>query len=53
MAAGTDHASIATEAKNCRSDEAGRRYKEDIGRDGFMKRAWEWKRNTAALSSPS
>ena len=29
--------------ENCRSDEAGRRYKEDIGRDGFMKRAWEWK----------
>ncbi|MCL2036020.1 MAG: valine--tRNA ligase [Oscillospiraceae bacterium] len=41
---GTDHASIATEAKIVESMKADGVTKEDIGRDGFLKRAWEWKR---------
>ena len=41
---GTDHASIATEAKivNAMKDEG--LTKEDLGREGFLERAWEWKR---------
>ena len=40
---GTDHASIATESKVvARLKEKGIR-KEDIGRDEFLKYAWEWK----------
>ncbi|MBE5928702.1 MAG: valine--tRNA ligase [Lachnospiraceae bacterium] len=41
---GTDHASIATEAKIVESMRAEGITKEDIGRDGFLERAWEWKR---------
>ena len=40
---GTDHASIATEVKiiNALKEEGLR--KEDLGRDKFLERAWEWK----------
>ncbi len=41
---GTDHASIATEAKIVEAMKKDGVTKEDIGRDGFLKRAWEWKR---------
>ena len=40
---GTDHASIATEAKIVEKLKAEGITKEDIGREGFLKRAWEWK----------
>jgi valyl-tRNA synthetase len=41
---GTDHASIATEVKvvNKMRDEEGLE-KDDVGREGFLERAWEWK----------
>ena len=40
---GTDHASIATEVKivEMLAKEGVTKY--DLGRDGFLKRAWEWK----------
>ncbi len=40
---GTDHASIATEAKIVEAMRKEGISKEDIGREGFLKRAWEWK----------
>ncbi len=41
---GTDHAAIATEAKIvARMKEAGIT-KEDIGREAFLERAWDWKK---------
>lgn len=40
---GTDHASIATEAKIVEAMRKEGVTKEDIGRDGFLERAWEWK----------
>ena len=40
---GTDHASIATEAKIVEAMRKEGISKDDIGRDGFLKRAWEWK----------
>ena len=40
---GTDHASIATEAKIVEAMRKEGISKEDIGRDGFLKRAWDWK----------
>ncbi len=40
---GTDHASIATEAKIVEAMRAEGITKDDIGREGFLKRAWEWK----------
>ena len=40
---GTDHASIATEAKIVEAMRQEGLTKEDIGREGFLKRAWEWK----------
>ncbi len=40
---GTDHASIATEAKIVEAMKKEGINKDDIGRDGFLKRAWEWK----------
>ncbi|MCR5482637.1 MAG: valine--tRNA ligase [Clostridia bacterium] len=42
---GSDHASIATEVKVVQKlrEEEGKE-KEDIGREEFLKRAWEWKR---------
>ena len=41
---GTDHASIATEAKIVEAMKKEGITKDDIGRDGFLTRAWEWKR---------
>ena len=41
---GTDHASIATEAKIVEAMRKEGVTKEDIGRDGFMERAWAWKK---------
>ena len=40
---GTDHASIATEAKVVEAMRADGLTKEMVGRDGFLERAWEWK----------
>ncbi|MFR5869551.1 MAG: class I tRNA ligase family protein, partial [Acutalibacteraceae bacterium] len=40
---GTDHASIATEVKIVEAMAAEGLTKEDVGRDGFMERAWAWK----------
>jgi len=40
---GTDHASIATEAKIIESMKAEGVTKDDLGREGFLKRAWEWR----------
>ncbi len=40
---GTDHASIATEAKIVEAMKAEGISKEDIGREGFLERAWDWK----------
>ncbi len=41
---GTDHASIATEAKIVEAMRKEGVTKEDIGRDGFLERAWAWKK---------
>ena len=40
---GTDHASIATEAKIVEAMRADGVSKEDLGREGFLQRAWAWK----------
>lgn len=40
---GTDHASIATEAKIVEAMKKEGLTKDDLGREGFLKRAWEWK----------
>ncbi|MGB4336987.1 MAG: valine--tRNA ligase [Bacillota bacterium] len=40
---GTDHASIATEAKIVKALADEGLTKADVGREGFLKRAWEWK----------
>ncbi len=39
---GTDHASIATEAKIVEAMRKEGISKDDIGRDGFLERAWAW-----------
>ena len=41
---GTDHASIATEAKIVEAMRKEGVTKEDIGREKFLERAWDWKR---------
>ena len=41
---GTDHASIATEAKVVEAMRKEGLTKEDLGREKFLERAWEWKR---------
>ena len=41
---GTDHASIATEAKIVASMAEEGLKKEDLGREKFLERAWDWKR---------
>lgn len=41
---GTDHASIATEAKIVEAMAKEGLTKEDIGRDKFLERAWDWKK---------
>ncbi|NLC39781.1 MAG: valine--tRNA ligase [Clostridiaceae bacterium] len=40
---GTDHASIATEARVTAAIEAEGLSKEELGREGFLKRTWKWK----------
>lgn len=40
---GTDHASIATEAKIVEAMRNEGISKDDIGREGFLERAWDWK----------
>ncbi len=40
---GTDHASIATEAKIVEAMRKEGLTKEDVGRDGFLERAWAWR----------
>ena len=40
---GTDHASIATEAKIVEAMKKEGITKEDIGREAFLERAWKWK----------
>ena len=41
---GTDHASIATEAKIVEAMRKEGLTKDDLGREGFLERAWAWKR---------
>ena len=41
---GTDHASIATEAKIVEAMRKEGLTKDDLGREGFLERAWEWKK---------
>ncbi len=41
---GTDHASIATEAKIVEAMKKEGITKEDLGREGFLERAWDWKK---------
>ncbi len=41
---GTDHASIATEVKIIEKLKEEGTSKEDLGREGFLERAWEWKK---------
>jgi valyl-tRNA synthetase len=41
---GTDHASIATEAKIVEAMRKEGLSKEDLGREKFLERAWEWKK---------
>ncbi|MBQ8198304.1 MAG: valine--tRNA ligase [Lachnospiraceae bacterium] len=41
---GTDHASIATEVKIIEKLKEEGIDKDDLGRDGFLERAWDWKR---------
>ncbi|MDD3367922.1 MAG: valine--tRNA ligase [Lachnospiraceae bacterium] len=41
---GTDHASIATEVKIIQKLKEEGLSKEDLGRDGFLERAWDWKK---------
>ncbi|HXK83022.1 MAG TPA: valine--tRNA ligase [Clostridiales bacterium] len=40
---GTDHASIATEVKIVEKMKEEGLSKEDVGREGFLERAWKWK----------
>lgn len=40
---GTDHASIATEVKIVEALRKEGKTKQELGRDGFLKRAWEWR----------
>ncbi len=40
---GTDHAAIATEAKIVSAMKEEGITKDDLGREGFLKKAWEWK----------
>lgn len=43
MVPGTDHAAISTEVKIVNKMREEGLTKEDIGREGFLKRAWAWK----------
>ena len=42
---GTDHASIATEAKIVEAMKQEGLTKEDLGREKFLERAWDWKKD--------
>ena len=44
---GTDHASIATEVKIVEQMKKEGLTKQDLGREGFLKRAWAWKEKYA------
>ena len=44
---GTDHASIATEVKRVGQMKKEGLTKESLGREGFLKRAWDWKEKYA------
>ncbi len=46
---GTDHASIATEAKVVDSLKKQGINKEDLNRESFLKHAWEWKENYGGI----
>ncbi|MFQ6674063.1 MAG: valine--tRNA ligase, partial [Fidelibacterota bacterium] len=46
---GTDHASIATETKIVKMLEEKGTRKEEIGREAFVKLAWEWKEEFGSL----
>ena len=48
---GTDHASIATEVKVTNKLKEEGIDKEELGREGFLKRTWEW--NTSDIHSTS
>ncbi|MDO4779260.1 MAG: valine--tRNA ligase [Tissierellia bacterium] len=39
---GTDHASISTEAKVVQKIKSEGKSKEELGREGFLKEAWDW-----------
>ena len=41
---GTDHAAIATEVKVIESLKKQGIDKEDLGRDGFLEKCWEWRK---------
>ena len=43
---GTDHASIATENVVSKQLRAEGKKKQDLGREGFLERAWAWKEHT-------
>ena len=45
---GTDHASIATEVKIIEKLKEEGIDKEELGREGFLKRTWEWKEDIDA-----
>ena len=46
---GTDHASIATEVKIINKLKEEGISKEDLGRDKFLERAWEWKKEYGGI----
>ena len=46
---GTDHASIATEAKIVAKLKEEGITKEDLGREEFLKRAWDWKKEYGVI----
>ena len=48
---GTDHASIATEAKIVEAMRQEGVTKEDLGREKFLERAWDWKREYGGRAS--
>ena len=50
---GTDHAAIATEVKVVDALRKEGLTKNQIGREKFLERTWEWKRSTAEGSSAS
>ena len=46
---GTDHASIATEVKIIEALKKEGIEKEDLGREKFLERAWDWKKEYLSL----